>query len=149
MGVEGLGYATTITYFTMVLMITINTYLIRSISECVFFPTLESFKEWGSYFKLSVPATVMLCAEWWSFEIMVLLSGVLGVTAQAVVVISLNFYTFFFMFPMGIQEASCALIGNQIGANNPKLAKKYCKVINSIGFIMQISISLLMILSRK
>ena len=29
-----------------------------------------------------------------------------------------------FMFPMGMQEAFCALIGNEIGANNPKLAKK-------------------------
>ena len=47
LGVEGLGYATTITYFTMVLMITINTSLIHSIRECVFFPTLESFRDWG------------------------------------------------------------------------------------------------------
>ena len=85
---------------------------------------MESFSGWDEYFKLSVPATVMLCAEWWSFEIMVFLSGKMGVNEQAAVVISLSINTLVFMIPMGMQEAFCALIGNEIGANNPKLAKK-------------------------
>ena len=32
----------------------------------------------------------MLCAEWWSFEIMVILAGILGVIEQAVNVITFN-----------------------------------------------------------
>ena len=90
LGVEGLGYSTTITYFTMLVVITINTCLIEKISKCIFFPTLESFSGWGAYFKLSIPATVMLCAEWWCFEINVILSGILGVIEQAVFVIVFN-----------------------------------------------------------
>ena len=102
MGVEGLGYATTITYFTMILMITINTSLISSIKECVFFPTLESFKEWGQYFRLAIPLVLLLCAEWWLFELMIILAGILGITEQAVVVICTNFYALLFMIPMGV-----------------------------------------------
>ena len=123
-GVEGLGYATSITYFIQFFVITVNTCLIPKIRDCVFFPTIESFSGWYDYFRLSVPATVMLCAEWWSFHVMVFLSGSMGVNEQAAVVISLSFYTLVFMIPMGMQEAFCALIGNEIGANNPKLAKK-------------------------
>ena len=79
LGVEGLGYSTTITFFTMLVVITINTCFIEKISKCIFFPDLESFSGWGSYFKLSIPATVMLCAEMWLFDINVILSGILGV----------------------------------------------------------------------
>ena len=50
----------------------------------------------------------MLCAEWWCFEIAVILSGILGVIEQAVFVITFNVIAQLFMFPMGIQEASCA-----------------------------------------
>ena len=89
-GVEGLGIATTITYFTMLVMITVNTLLIKRIRKCIFCPTLESFTGWGSYFRLSIPSTIMLCAEWWSFEIMVILAGILGVIEQAVNVITFN-----------------------------------------------------------
>ena len=63
---------------------------------------MESFKEWKAYFKLSVPATVMLCAEWWSFEILVILVGILGVIEQAAFIITLNVTAQCFMFPMGI-----------------------------------------------
>ena len=91
----------------------------------------------------------MLCAEWWCFEIAVILSGILGVIEQAVFVITFNVIAQLFMFPMGIQEASCALIGNEIGANNPKLAKKYCRVITLIAVFMQILIGLLIGFSRQ
>ena len=90
MGVKGLGYATSITYSTMFLVITVNTVLIKQIKYCISWPTLDSFREWGPYFRLSIPATLMLCAEWWSFELMTILAGVLGVIEQATIVISFN-----------------------------------------------------------
>ena len=35
-----------------------------------------------------------------------------------------------FMVPLGLQEATCAIIGNCIGSNNVPLAKRYFKMIN-------------------
>ena len=119
----------------MLVMITINTLLIKHIRECVFCPNLESFTGWGGYFRLSIPSTVMTCSEWWAFEIMVILAGILGITEQAVNVILFNIIAVLYMAPVGMQEASCALIGNEIGANNPKLAKKYGKVISTIALL--------------
>ena len=79
MGVQGLGIATAITYFTMLMIITIFAWCISHIREAIFCPTSDSFRDWGKYFELSLPATVMICAEWWSFEILVILAGILGV----------------------------------------------------------------------
>ena len=79
LSVLGLGIATVITNFGMLFFVEIYSLCISRISESLFWPDAHTFKDWGEYFKLGVPATVMLCAEWWSFEILVFLSGILGV----------------------------------------------------------------------
>ena len=79
MDIVGLAIATNISTFTMLLVITIYAHSIKSINEALFFPTSSAFKNWGEYLKLSIPATVMLCAEWWAFEILTILSGIIGV----------------------------------------------------------------------
>ena len=55
---------------------------------------------------------MMLCAEWWAFEILNLLAGILGVREQAAMTISFNITIQTFMINMGIQEAAAALVGN-------------------------------------
>ena len=78
--VRGLGIATTLTYMSMLTAIEMysNNCLPR-IKESIFCPGWESCKNWCEYFKLGIPAAVMLCAEFWAFELMVFLAGVLGV----------------------------------------------------------------------
>ena len=78
-GVLGLGIATAITNIGMLLMIEIYSLCIPRIRESLFWPDKHTFKDWGEYCKLGIPASVMLCAEWWSFEILIFLSGILGV----------------------------------------------------------------------
>ena len=47
-----------------------------------------------------------------------------------------------FMVPLGMQEAACAIIGNEIGAGNVSLAKKYYKVVSTIAGTAILIISL-------
>ena len=88
-------------------------------------PTKEVFSEWGSYFHLAIPSMLMLCAEWWAFEIITIMSGYLGVDEQAVIVVLHNLSELIFMLMVGFQQAACISIGNSLGENRPKLAKKY------------------------
>lgn len=83
----------------------------------MFWPTYESFTEWGEYLAISIPVTAMICASWWAFEIFVLASGYIGVKEQAAQAILQNLSVFVFMVPLGIQEATCSLVGNSVGAN--------------------------------
>ena len=86
----------------------------------------------------------MLCAEWWAFEILTILSGIIGVNEQAANVVAFNVLAQVFMIPLGMQEASCAIIGIEIGANNVPLAKRYASVISTIAFCTIIGIALLL-----
>ena len=39
----------------------------------------EALSGWGPYLAVSLPCTVMLCAEWWAFEGLTIMAGNLGV----------------------------------------------------------------------
>lgn len=56
--------------------------------------------------------------------------------------------SFLFMFPLGMQEATCALIGNAIGANNVPLAKRIFKLTLNITLSVNCLIVATLILLR-
>jgi len=58
---------------------------------------------------------MMLCFEWWAFELLAIFSGYLGVIALAAEVVIINLVTFIFMLPLGISYAASSLVGNAIG----------------------------------
>ena len=35
----------------------------------------QSLSQWGMFLQLALPGTVMMCMEWWSFEIVFFVSG--------------------------------------------------------------------------
>jgi len=101
--------------------------------DALFWPTRDAFTCWGEYLKISIPTLFMLCPEWWAFELLIILSGYIGVNDQAVMVVSLNLVGILFMFPLGFNEAAAAVVGNSMGENNPDLAKKYLKLTTFIA----------------
>ena len=78
-GILGLGMAMILTNVGMLTMIEVYSLCIPRIQDSIFCLNVDAFKNWGEYFKFGVPATVMLCAEFWAFEILIFLSGTLGV----------------------------------------------------------------------
>ncbi|XP_058490980.1 multidrug and toxin extrusion protein 1-like isoform X1 [Solea solea] len=80
--------------------------------------SMESLQEWGSYMKLAIPSTMMTCFEWWVYEIGGFFAGMLSedeLAAQHAVVM-VAFITY--MFPLGVQGAACARVGNALGAGD-------------------------------
>ncbi|KAM3615532.1 uncharacterized protein V6R79_003551 [Siganus canaliculatus] len=77
---------------------------------------VESLQEWGSYMKLAIPSTLMKCFEWWVYECGGFLAGMLSEDELAAqhAVIMVAFITY--MFPLGVQAAACARVGNALGA---------------------------------
>ncbi|KAE8295169.1 Multidrug and toxin extrusion protein 1 [Larimichthys crocea] len=80
--------------------------------------SVESLQEWGSYMKLAIPSTLMTCFEWWVYEFGGFFAGMLSEDELAAqhAVIMVAFITY--MFPLGIQGAACARVGNALGAGD-------------------------------
>lgn len=98
----------------------------------------QSLTGWMPFLKLGIPGIVMICAEWWAFEIMGLAASYLGelpLAAHAVIITTSNL---FYMVPLGLSIASSNRMGNLLGDQAPNRARLcgYCGVLLALGFAM-------------
>ncbi|CAJ1065207.1 multidrug and toxin extrusion protein 1 [Xyrichtys novacula] len=88
----------------------------------------ECLQDWGSYIQLAIPSMVMLCVEWWTYEIGSFLAGLISeveLGAQSVVFELANVA---YMFPMGFSIAGNVRVGNALGAGDTEQAKLSAKL---------------------
>uniref|UniRef100_A0A3Q0RIY0 Multidrug and toxin extrusion protein n=1 Tax=Amphilophus citrinellus TaxID=61819 RepID=A0A3Q0RIY0_AMPCI len=87
----------------------------------------ECLRDWGSYVRLAIPGMVMLCVEWWTYEIGGFLAGLISeveLGAQAVVYELANVA---YMFPIGFSIAGSVRVGNALGGGETEQAKLSAK----------------------
>jgi MATE family multidrug resistance protein len=85
---------------------------------------------------LGVPGTIMICSEWWAYEILAVFASLIGTAEVAAQSIIFQMISLSFMIPMGIGITSSSLVGNALGASKTNLAIKVGKV--SIYFTLTI-----------
>ncbi|XP_077578249.1 multidrug and toxin extrusion protein 1-like [Stigmatopora nigra] len=90
--------------------------------------SVESLQEWGSFMKLAIPSTLMTCFEWWIFEFGGFFAGMLGKEQLAVHHAFITVANLNYMVPVGIQTATCARVGNALGAGDTAGARLTSKV---------------------
>ncbi|XP_024025616.1 protein DETOXIFICATION 16 [Morus notabilis] len=85
----------------------------------------EAFHGIPKFLTLSIPSAVMLSLEIWSFEMMVLLSGLLPnpKLETSVLSISLNTCSLVYMIPLGLSGVVSARVSNELGAGRPQIAR--------------------------
>ena len=83
MSIEGLVLADLLKNSGLLLTVTIYGSCSAQVRPAVSLPDLESFRGWGEYLNISLPSTIMICAEWWFFEVLVIMAGSLGLVEQA------------------------------------------------------------------
>jgi MATE family multidrug resistance protein len=78
-GIVGTGIASLISNGTVFLICTIYASMIPEISESIFWPDHRCFYGLSEYLKIGIPQTIMLCSEWWAFELITVVTGYFGV----------------------------------------------------------------------
>lgn len=124
---NGAAAATNITY---ILNMVIADGVIRykqntTFKDMVFFYDKTVLNGIGNYLKIGIPGMLMLCFEWWAFELLALFTGTLGVYQLATEVVIINLISFIFMLPLGISYSASALTGNYLGEGKIDIAKKF------------------------
>lgn len=79
MGIRGLGMATSVKDCVLLLIVMVYGNCSREVQPALSLPDRESLRGWCEYLKISLPSTIMICAEWWAFEILIIMAGILGV----------------------------------------------------------------------
>ncbi|KAI4357718.1 hypothetical protein L6164_001650 [Bauhinia variegata] len=87
--------------------------------------SVEIFHGIKEFFRFAVPSAVMVCLEWWSFELLILLSGLLPnpKLEASVLAICLNTTTVTYSIAYGLGAAASTRVSNEIGAGNARAAR--------------------------
>ncbi|KAJ2802659.1 ethionine resistance protein, partial [Coemansia helicoidea] len=75
------------------------------------------------YFRLAVPSTIMVCAEWWVLDLLSLAAGYLGSVPLAAQSIIVNTCGIAYQIPDSLSVAVCNRTGNLLGQAQPRRAK--------------------------
>ncbi|KAK2815640.1 hypothetical protein Q5P01_026107 [Channa striata] len=97
--------------------------------------SIHCLQEWGSFVQLAIPSMLMLCLEWWLFEVGGFLAGVISEAELGAQSVAYQLTIIAYMLPLGMSVAASVRVGNALGAGNIEQAKLSCKVPIICAFI--------------
>ncbi|KAM4627283.1 multidrug and toxin extrusion protein 1 [Polymixia lowei] len=128
LGVIGSAVANTISQFSMAGIL--YAYIIwRGLHKATWGGwSKECLQEWGTFIRLAIPSMLMLCVEWWTYEIGSFLAGLISEVELGAQSIVYQLANVAYMFPLGFSVAGSVRVGNALGAKNTEQAKLSAKL---------------------
>lgn len=105
----------------------------------------DCLDDWMPIFKLGMAGCMMVCLEWWSFDVGFYLAGLLGEESIGAHAIIMYTATTGEMIPYGIGIAAAIRIGNNLGAKKPGIAHVASVASLSLGVIAAVVLAILYI----
>ncbi|XP_038879449.1 protein DETOXIFICATION 16-like [Benincasa hispida] len=149
--IRGAAMANAISYWINVLMLMLYVKYSSSCSKSWTGFSVQAFQNIPTFLRLAIPSACMVCLEMWSFELIVLLSGLLPnpKLETSVLSISLNTATIFWMIPFGMSGAGSTRVSNELGAGRPAAAKLAGCVVVTMATIEGLLLATILILIRN
>ncbi|KAI4347229.1 hypothetical protein L6164_008059 [Bauhinia variegata] len=140
LGNRGAALANCISYWINVIALALYVNFSPSCAKTWKGFTRESLKDIPAFLRLAIPSAVMVCLEMWSFELMVLLSGLLPnpTLETSVLSVSLNTAAIVWMIPFGLSGAVSVRVSNELGASHPRAARNEVEVVGYIAIMLPI-----------
>ncbi|KAI3755772.1 hypothetical protein L1987_55578 [Smallanthus sonchifolius] len=106
----------------------------------------ESFDYVVVGFKLALPSAAMICLEYWAFELLVLLAGILpnSEITTSLIAMCVNTEAIIYNFMYGLSAAASTRVSNELGARNPERAKHAMVVTLKLSVIIALAIVLVL-----
>ncbi|KAH0704550.1 protein DETOXIFICATION 16-like [Solanum tuberosum] len=151
LGNKGAALCNAISYWINALILALY---IRYTSSCE--KTWTGFSKEGarnlpSFLSLAIPSACMICLEQWSYEFLVLMSGLLPnpKLETSMMAISMSTSSLAFRIPSGFSSAVSTRISNELGAGRPKAAKLAARVVLLIALVEGFLLSGISIAARN
>ncbi|GKV42961.1 hypothetical protein SLEP1_g50309 [Rubroshorea leprosula] len=124
LGNNGAAFAISISYWLNVLFLVLYLKYSSSCEKTRVPKTMDLFKGIREFFHFAIPSAFMICLEWWSFELLTMLSGLLPnpKLETSVLSVCLAITSALYPIPEGLGAAASTRISNELGAGNAKAA---------------------------
>ncbi|KAK9278789.1 hypothetical protein L1049_028367 [Liquidambar formosana] len=111
----------------------------------------EGTKNLLGFLKLAIPSALMLCFEFWSYEFLVIMSGLLPnpKLETSMMSISLNTSSLVFRIPFGLGSAVSTRVSNELGAGKPHAARLAVQIVIIMAVTEGILVSLTLVALRN
>jgi MATE family multidrug resistance protein len=109
----------------------------------------ESMSGWWAFLRLAIPSALMLCIEWWSFEIVTFVAGIVSEEDLAASIILFQVFIILIMVPVGLAVCTAVRIGTFLGANRPYCARRAAWVAVGLTAIWSTFNALLLFIVRS
>lgn len=150
LGFIGASLAISLSYWLNVIMLAAYIQYSSACKETRSPPTVEAFKGVGVFLRLALPSALMLCFEWWSFEILILVSGLLPNPELQTSVLSIcsTNITLMYTIPYGFGAAASTRVANELGAGNPEGARSAVRIVMTIAALEASIVTSLLLASQ-
>ncbi|KAK2880996.1 hypothetical protein QQF64_008657 [Cirrhinus molitorella] len=128
MGVSGSAAAATISQYSLAIILFIYIRCTGLHKDTWPGWSVDCLQEWDSFIRLAIPSMLMMCAEWWTYEIGGLLSGLISEVELGSQSVVYGLANIAYMFPIGFSVAGNVRVGNAMGAGDVIQAKLSAKL---------------------
>ncbi|KAJ1392107.1 Multi antimicrobial extrusion protein [Sesbania bispinosa] len=152
LGVKGIALATGLNSINMTLGLLLYLFFskksLKPWEGATFF---SGFHGWKPLLSLALPSCVSVCLEWWWYEIMLFLCGLLSNPQTTVATMGILIQTlgFLYCFPFSLSAALTTRIGHSLGAGQPSRAQSTAIIGFVLAFIFGISAFILLMFVRN
>ncbi|XP_021784518.2 multidrug and toxin extrusion protein 2 isoform X2 [Papio anubis] len=124
LGIRGSAYANIISQFAQTVFLLLYIVLRKLHLETWAGWSSQCLQDWGPFFSLAVPSMLMICVEWWAYEIGSFLMGLLSVVDLSAQAVIYEVATVSYMIPLGFSIGVCVRVGMALGAADTVQAKR-------------------------
>ncbi|XP_047953788.1 protein DETOXIFICATION 18-like [Salvia hispanica] len=113
--------------------------------------TWESLRHIWPTLKLAVPSAGMVCLEYWAFEILVLLAGLMpnSEVSTSLIAMCVNTESIAYMIAYGMSAAVSTRVSNELGAGRPDRARQAMHVTLKLAAIPALAVVLALSLGHN
>ncbi|KAI5059245.1 hypothetical protein GOP47_0025564 [Adiantum capillus-veneris] len=149
MGFIGAALANSISYWIDVILLALYVRFSPKCAESRAPLSLEALHDLKGFLTLAIPSAAMICLEWWSYEVLVILSGFLlnPELQTAAISICVSTESLVFMLPLGLSAAASIRVSNELGAGHPQTARKavYVAVVLALSEALLVAVVILLV----
>ncbi|MCL7042040.1 hypothetical protein MKW94_007143 [Papaver nudicaule] len=125
MGIAGVAVAMVWTNLNLCILLAAFVFFSGVYKDSWVAPSMDCLRGWSSLLSLAIPTCISVCLEWWWYEFMILLCGLL-VNPKATIAsmgILIQTTSLVYVFPSALSLGVSTRVGNELGANRPGKAR--------------------------
>eukprot|EP00243_Klebsormidium_subtile_P000583 TRINITY_DN1099_c0_g1_i1.p1 TRINITY_DN1099_c0_g1~~TRINITY_DN1099_c0_g1_i1.p1 ORF type:complete len:563 (+),score=124.38 TRINITY_DN1099_c0_g1_i1:206-1894(+) len=149
---DGAAIATSISYCVMFLILAAHVYFTKRYAPSLpRFAWNKTFRNWRPIVNLALPSTVMLCLEFWAFDILYILAGLLPdpYVVVSALSVAMNASWLASMSYIGLGAALSTRVSTELGSNSSTKARVAARVGLTAGAFLGVCVSVIILATAR